>query len=457
MVVPEADAVHAVPMLYRQSDRGVRFQSRKRSYRRPRPIGARQRLAEDVRPGDYVLFPVIPEGERRRNPLWSAKASPVLAGASLPSGATQTAAAWPRPKGPRPKRVEGLPATERAARLYGLWLAEGSVYRGGVRWSFHHDEADLAEFVVDTLKSVFDLDASVHVRPERTQREVTCSNTHLARLLPRMFGKGAAGKRVPWEVLHWPVAVQRQLVEGYLDGDGTRPGDSQATAMSVSESLIQGLFAVAIQAGYVVTMGRESYETSAGNALWRLTVRANESAAAFYHDADGRPAYWLRVGENRATGEVRTVVDVETTGSHTFTTKLGAVHNCRRGGDVFKFVEEIEGVGFLDAVRLLADRAGIEVREEGAGPEADRRGTLHAALRFAAGYFYKTLGTPEGARGVEYLRSRGFSKDAVREFGIGVATADWDGLVRAATEAGYKPEVLEAVGLAKERLSLIHI
>ena len=124
---------------------------------------------------------------------------------------------------------------------------------------------------------------------------------------------------------------------------------------------------------------------------------------------------------------------------------------CRRGGDVFKFVEEMEGVGFLDAVRLLADRAGIEIREEGASPEADHRAAMHAALRFAAGYFYTTLGTPEGERGVEYLKKRGFSREAVREFGIGVATPAWDGLVSAAAEAGYKPEILEAVGLAKER------
>ncbi len=123
---------------------------------------------------------------------------------------------------------------------------------------------------------------------------------------------------------------------------------------------------------------------------------------------------------------------------------------CRRGGDVFKFVQEVEGAGFLDSVRLLADRAGIEIRET-SGPEGDRKATLHAALRFAAGYYYKTLGTPEGERGVAYLQARGFTKDAVREFGIGVAPAGWDGLVTAALEAGYKPDVLEAVGLAKER------
>ena len=124
---------------------------------------------------------------------------------------------------------------------------------------------------------------------------------------------------------------------------------------------------------------------------------------------------------------------------------------CRESGDVFSFVQKIEGAGFLDAVRLLADRAGIEIREEGASTEGDRKAGLHAALRFAAGYFYTTLGTPEGERAVEYLKSRGFSKEAVREFGIGVATPGWDGLVQAATEAGYKPEVLEAVGLVKER------
>ncbi len=124
---------------------------------------------------------------------------------------------------------------------------------------------------------------------------------------------------------------------------------------------------------------------------------------------------------------------------------------CRESGDVFSFVQKIEGAGFLDAVRLLADRAGIEIREEGASTEGDRKASLHAALRFAAGYFYTALATPEGTRAVEYLRGRGFSKEAVREFGIGVATPAWDGLVTAATEAGYKPEVLEAVGLAKER------
>ena len=454
VVVPEADAVHTVPMLYRQSDRGVRFQSRKRAYRTPRPSQTVQRLASDVEAGDYVLFPVVPAWDRRDAPL-AAPLHPQVAPVSPPASMgfpDGPAVAWPRRKGPAPRTVEALPVTERTARLFGLWLAEGSVYRGGVRWSFHRDEEAYAQFVVDVLQTELGLPATVHRRPEQTLTEVTCSSTHLSRLLPLYFGKGAAGKRVPWQALRWSPAVQRAFVEGYLDGDGTRPGNGMATALSVSESLVRGMFAVAVQAGYVVSMGREGYVTSAGRALWRLAVRSRESADAFYHPADGQRAYWLRVSANRPVEGDRVVVDIETTGSHTFTTKLGAVHNCRRGGDVFKFIQEIEGVGFLDSVRLLADRAGIEVQEAGAdNPEADRRATLTAALRFAAGYYYRTLGTPAGERGLTYVKGRGFSPEAVREFGIGVAPAGWDGLVTAAVEAGYKPEVLEAVGLAKER------
>ena len=126
---------------------------------------------------------------------------------------------------------------------------------------------------------------------------------------------------------------------------------------------------------------------------------------------------------------------------------------CRRGGDVFKFVEEVEGVGFLDSVRLLADRAGIPIEEAQSGPESDRRASLHAALRFAAGFYFDQLKTEAGARGLAYLQSRGFSKETVVGFGIGVAPAGWDSLVTAASDAGFKPDVLEAVGLAKTRES----
>ena len=124
---------------------------------------------------------------------------------------------------------------------------------------------------------------------------------------------------------------------------------------------------------------------------------------------------------------------------------------CKKGGDVFKFVQETEGVGFLDAVRLLADKAGIELDEGPADPNADRKAAMSAALRFAGRFYFQQLGTDAGARGLAYLKERGFSPETVKTFGIGVAPAGWDALVTAATEAGHTPEILEAVGLAKKR------
>lgn len=125
---------------------------------------------------------------------------------------------------------------------------------------------------------------------------------------------------------------------------------------------------------------------------------------------------------------------------------------CKRGGDLFKFVEEIEGVGFLDSVRLLADRAGIEIAEEGgAHPESDEREAMHAALRFAAKFFFDQLKSDGGKKGLEYLLGRGFSKETITTFGMGYAPDSWDALLRAATEKQFKPELLEKVGLVKQR------
>ncbi len=127
---------------------------------------------------------------------------------------------------------------------------------------------------------------------------------------------------------------------------------------------------------------------------------------------------------------------------------------CKRGGDLFKFVEEMEGVGFLDSVRLLAARAGIEIVEEGGSHQgADEREVMHSALRFAAKYYFDHLKSDGGKRGLDYLLDRGFTPEIITAFGIGYAPDGWDALLNAATESQYKPEVLVKVGLLKQRAS----
>ena len=125
---------------------------------------------------------------------------------------------------------------------------------------------------------------------------------------------------------------------------------------------------------------------------------------------------------------------------------------CQKGGDLFTFVREIEGLGFLETVRQLAERYHIEVPEDGpADPAKTEREAILQLLRFAAGFFFKQLSTPEGEACFAYLRERGLSKDTIRSFGLGYAPKRWDALAQAAEAEGYKADLLVKAGLAKER------
>jgi len=125
---------------------------------------------------------------------------------------------------------------------------------------------------------------------------------------------------------------------------------------------------------------------------------------------------------------------------------------CHTGGDVVHFVMAHEKLEFPDAVRLLADRAGIVLHEA----EGDGTGGLRKKLievhAWAAGFFRDLLaGSPEGAAARDYVKSRGINPAMVREFLLGYAPPAWDRLLGAGRARGYPPELLEQAGLAIRR------
>ena len=128
---------------------------------------------------------------------------------------------------------------------------------------------------------------------------------------------------------------------------------------------------------------------------------------------------------------------------------------CHRGGDVFKFVQDTEGVGFLDAVRHLAERFAVPLPQDEATEDERERATeaeaLTAALRFAGRFFYQQLGTEGGAEALAYLRGRGFTDETIKAYGLGYAPDRWDALLNAATREGFDEGVLERAGLVIRR------
>ncbi len=123
---------------------------------------------------------------------------------------------------------------------------------------------------------------------------------------------------------------------------------------------------------------------------------------------------------------------------------------CGKKGDVFTFIRERERVGFPEAVRMLADRAGIRLEFDAATEAAHRRKQeLFDIQAWAAGHYRRLfLEAPEAAGAREYVRTRGISDASAEAFGLGFAPPAWDGLIQEAARRGTSLETLVESGLA---------
>lgn len=123
---------------------------------------------------------------------------------------------------------------------------------------------------------------------------------------------------------------------------------------------------------------------------------------------------------------------------------------CSTGGDVITFVRMIERLDYLDAVRLLADRAGMRMPETG-GTDAEHRLRMRVleANREAARQFHEWLYQPIGKEGLDYFHSRGLTDATIRRFGLGFAPNDYRMLRDALRAKGFHDEELVAAFLCK--------
>src|ERR1700761_8618913 len=136
------------------------------------------------------------------------------------------------------------------------------------------------------------------------------------------------------------------------------------------------------------------------------------------------------------------------------TEKLYHCFGCGVGGDVIKFVEEKEGLGFTEAVEMLADRYGVELQREQEDPQAEakrqRRRRLEQLLERSAAYYSNYLWeSKEAGKAREYLAARGLSDETLKNFGVGFAPSAWDKILVRGQQAGFSVEELRAVGLAQ--------
>ncbi len=119
---------------------------------------------------------------------------------------------------------------------------------------------------------------------------------------------------------------------------------------------------------------------------------------------------------------------------------------CGAGGEIVTFIRRIENLDFVEAVKSLAQKAGLQMPEDGYDDTlSKRRATILAANREAARFYNDTLMSGQGRHALDYLLNRGISQAMIKHFGVGYAPNLWDGLLSHMRSKGYSTgDLLEA-------------
>lgn len=130
---------------------------------------------------------------------------------------------------------------------------------------------------------------------------------------------------------------------------------------------------------------------------------------------------------------------------------------CDLGGDVFSFVMKAEGLEFREALELLADKAGVNLRPQGTGqgqpsPAASEKKRLLDVMSWAEEQFHRfLLEAPDAEVARHYLADRGITNETIRKFHLGFSPNRWDWLLERARAKQFHPKLLERAGLAIPR------
>ncbi len=124
---------------------------------------------------------------------------------------------------------------------------------------------------------------------------------------------------------------------------------------------------------------------------------------------------------------------------------------CGAGGDAVTFIKKIENLDYMDAVKLLAQRAGIQMPDENTFDNSlsKKRRRIFEINRETAKFYYSYLTSPQGKVGLDYFLSRGLTPKTIKKFGLGYAPDEWDALLKHLKELGYKPSEMVDAGVVK--------
>jgi len=370
--------------------------------------------------------------------------------------------------GPDIKKIPTkIKVDEKFLKLVGYYIAEGSNHRSYIRFSLGENELEFAKEIKKIIEEIFGIEASIHKRKKskKTGLEVSACNSKLANIFENLCGKGSDKKHIPFEFQFLPPEKQRIILEAIWKGDGTRGKVNKCktkryyrvittTSLLLAEQLRDILLRLGKEPTFFIQKEKidkkEVHHKTSYTISWQENYKLHFSY--FWRDPETKILYWLLpIKEIKRKYYEGDTFDLTVAIDHSYVAGPFAVSNCGKGGDIFKFIMEIEGVEFGDALRILAKKAGVELKP--LSPEYQKlktqRQRLYEICELATKFFETQLKKSNtGAKVKEYLLSRGINEKSIEDWRIGYAPFTKEGLIKFLRDKGYKIEEIEKAGLA---------
>lgn len=344
-------------------------------------------------------------------------------------------------------------------KLIGYYIAEGSNHRAYIRFSLGSHEELFAKEIRELIEDIFKIKTTTYKRKKegKTGLEITACNSKLANIFGNLCGKGAANKHIPFEFQYLPSEKQKTILEAIHKGDGwTKEGKIKyidTISLILAEQIRDILLRLNIAPTFWIHQKKidkkGTHHKKSFTVMWQEHYQLNYSQ--FYNEPGGTE-YWLLPIENIKKKSYKgNVYNLVVDKDHSYTTSNFVVGNCGKSGDIFKFIMDIEGVEFKEALEILAKKAGVELKKESPQKRTERQ-RQYEICEIATKFFEAQMTrTNAGKKAKDYLLSRGISEKSIKEWRLGYAPNSWQGLSNFLVGRGYKREEIVKAGLAVQR------
>lgn len=362
-------------------------------------------------------------------------------------------------RGKSPHIINKITLNEDICWLFGIYLAEGSLYRGGVKWTIGGEFKELAFKIQSILEKNFNLYSNIINRTDRKNiYEVTCSCTDLRNFIKKYFGELCDQKFIHPYFLHIDYKLQKSLLNGIYDGDGCNQKHGIMTTLKLSnKNIINAIKLICINNN--ITFGYSEKEASVGNdgilrkPIYILIFRKQESGRFLIDKLDnGQEGAFILIEKILELPSVKYVYDI-TTDDNSFLTKNFMTHNCGRILDIFGLANIFEnkplaGPDFVEKnVFYLAKKYGVpyEHLQREMTAEEIKRQLLYRSMKLFADYVVQNMNK-------DYLAERKITEDTARKLLIGSVKSFKD-CKEYLIKIGCNEEILKEIGLNSFRVN----